>query len=156
MRLIDVYAGGQPAPHIVQFLYDLLAQRPEAANISHGEMPSFEKHRGFVTSRPYRFWYLIEDEIGGPPAIVGTICATHGNELGVAISSACQRRGLATQALRLFLEKHRPNPAQPSVRVGRWLANIAPGNEGSKLLFRGLGFRFIQETYELREENHGN
>ena len=35
-----------------RFLYELLTQRRQAANISHKKMPTYEEHVKFVRSRP--------------------------------------------------------------------------------------------------------
>ena len=48
-------------PHVT-FLYELLAERDPVANISHREMPTFDQHRKFVDSRPYKAWYLIHSD----------------------------------------------------------------------------------------------
>lgn len=145
MRLVDVYE----TPGAAEFLYQLLAERPSGANISHASMPPFEQHMRFMESRPYRLWLLIVADNGD---CVGALCATDRNEIGIFIAQAHQRQGHASAALRKFMAEYDPLPAIPSVRAGRWLANIAPGNEGSKDLFRGLGFAKIQETY-AREQS---
>ena len=140
MRLVDVYESLGAG----EFLYRLLAERPSGANISHATMPSLEKHLRFVEGRPYRLWLMIESDDGER---LGAIYATDRNEIGIFVAAAHQRQGHAATALRLFMSEHEPLPAIASVRAGRWLANIAPGNEASIALFRGLGFAKIQETY---------
>ena len=36
-----------------KFLFELLAQRDPRANISHREMPTYQRHIRFVKSKPY-------------------------------------------------------------------------------------------------------
>ena len=35
------------------FLYELLSERDPVANISHKQMPTYDEHIRFVTSKPY-------------------------------------------------------------------------------------------------------
>ena len=140
MRLVDAYTS----PGAAEFLYQLLGERPAGANISHAAMPSFEQHAAFVAAKRYRLWLLIESDEGER---LGALYATDRNEVGIFVAQAHQRKGVASEAIRKFMAEYDPLPAIPSVRAGRWLANIAPGNEGSKDLFRSLGFEKIQETF---------
>ncbi len=158
IRLIDLYQAGGIRPGALEWLYELMKEREPEVNISHREFPTFEQHRQFVTRRPYRFWYLIERQAEGreEPALVGYISATHANEIGIVLRRAYRGNGFGTEAIRLLMLMHRPNPAEPSVRSGNWLANIAPANEHSKHVFTGLGFNKIQETYEFQLEEAGN
>ena len=145
IRLVDVYHGGKVARGAVEFLYELLKERPPEANISHAEMPTLEKHRGFVVRRPYRAWYIIENEEGER---VGSVYATERNEVGIFISLAFQRRGYALEALQALL-KLPPLPPVPAVRTERYVAHVAAGNEPSKALFEKLGGKQKSVTYEL-------
>jgi RimJ/RimL family protein N-acetyltransferase len=132
-------------PTASSVLYKLLAERPVENRISHENMPTREEHMVFVLSRPFRYWYLIE--VNGTP--VGALEVTDLNEIGVAIFKEHQRKGYATEALKLFLLRHDPLPAIPAKRNRHWLANIATRNEASKEFFRKSGFKPLQETYVL-------
>lgn len=141
MHLASVYET-EGAEHI---LYDLLAERPPENWISHEHMPTPEEHRAFVASRPFFHWYLIR--VG--PESVGAIEVTDLNEIGVAIFRRFQRKGYGMQALRFFIQTHKPLPMIPARRSGHWLANIACGNVPSKLFFAEAGFKSVQETWRL-------
>lgn len=142
--LIDVYdEAREPIPDAVDFLYQLLRDRDKKASISHKTMPSKEEHERFVRSCPYRYWYLIKQETW-----VGTVSATMNNEIGIMLAKPFQGCGIGPAALLDFISKHEPLPAIPSLRVGAWLANIAPSNGRSKRMFQRLGFRKVQETYQ--------
>jgi len=146
LRLTDVYDVG---PSLAgRILYELLQERPPEANISHRQMPSYEAHKAFVASRPYKAWYLIEDRPETYEAAffelqrlerVGSVALTRANEVAVAIFATHQRKGYAFRAVTLLRERH-PGPL---------LANVAPGNTRSHALFLKLGARVIQHTYQL-------
>lgn len=118
------------------FLYSLLQERPAEANISHRQMPSWEDHCAFVRSSPYYVWCLIMDK----GERVGSIYLTHQFEIGIHIAKAHQGRGYATAAVKELMSRF---PGR------RFLANVAPGNEPSHQLWRKLGGKVIQHTYEL-------
>ena len=143
--MITLRSVYEPDSATLLLLYNLLLERPQEANISHRAAPPYEEHIGFVWSRPYQHWYIIE--AGGEA--VGAISATKNNEIGIAILKAHQGKGYAAAAITQFLLDHRPLPAIPSQRSGRWLANVAPDNAPSHALFKRLGARHISTTYEL-------
>lgn len=161
MRLVNLYQGGTIQPGALEFLYELMKIRQEEpyVNISNRELPTPEQHRAFWTRRPYRFVYLIEDNALGPAGAacwLGYISATDRNEIGIVLMPHHRGKGNGMRAVALFTATHQPLPAEPSVRAGRWLANINPRNAKSIAMFKRLGFREIQVTYELdqEEENH--
>jgi len=161
IRLLDLYEGDHIREGALEFLYDLMKERTPEISISHTTLPTFEQHRQFVTRRPYRLWYMIEPTgtrviatkaVGELPVYywVGYVSATPRNEIGVVLAKAYRGQGYGPLAIRELMRLHEPLPAEPSVRAGRWLANIAPGNEHSQYIFRDkLGFKKIQETYQL-------
>lgn len=141
MRLVPVH--GNPDAEFI--LWDLLAERPRYAWISHGEMPTRSAHAKFVANHPFFHWYLIE--VHGN--YVGAIEVTDRNEIGVHVLQLHQRQGYGSKALKLFLGTHRPLPAIKAVRTDKWLANIAVGNDTAKAFFARAGFEQIQETWAL-------
>lgn len=142
MRLISAYGDDRRAESV---LYDLLQERPTENWISHMEMPSRDEHRRFIAGRPFLHWYVIEEE----GHLVGSLECTDRNEIGVAIFKRFRRKGYGAAAVMMFRQSHEPLPAIPAIRNGRWLANIATHNIGSKLFFAELGFKAIQETWAL-------
>jgi RimJ/RimL family protein N-acetyltransferase len=162
VKLLAVYDGTGIRVGALEFLYELMKERDPEINISHSTLPTMDQHRAFVTSRPYRFWYLLEAtdfQTKNPERDhpwIGYISATRDNEIGIVLLRAWRGHGFGAQAVQEMMSTHKPNPAEPSVRSGHWLANIAPGNEYSRLMFLKLGFRKIQETYQFNEEEpHG-
>lgn len=167
IHLVDLYDGSRVRAGALEWLYELMKEREPEINISHRELPTFEQHRQFWSRRVYRFCYLIEftadtpeeaQAVGGyvAPVWAGYLSATHNNEIGIVLRKDFRGRGLGPRAVKLLMQLHQPNPAEPSVRNGHWLANIAPMNERSQRMFTSLGFKQIQLTYEFKEEDYGH
>jgi RimJ/RimL family protein N-acetyltransferase len=144
ITLIDVYEQHPDNLLVVLFLYELLAERDPVANISHRVMPTFDQHRKFVESRPYQAWYVIQSSGENVGAIYLTQPARPsqaGDEIGIHISKARRGFGYGKQAIRMLMQMHPKD---------RYLANIAPSNTRSLILFGDLGFELCQHTLELR------
>ena len=131
IRLTNVYDD----PQSCSILYELLKERDEATNISHRSLPYPVDHINFFESRPYRHWYLVKSD----EQVVGACYLTHKDEIGIFIFKAHQGKGYGRAAVR---ELMRENGGL------RYKANINPQNERSANLFKSLGFKIIQHTYE--------
>ncbi len=125
-------------PEAVENLYALLGERDETVNISHRRMPTRVEHEKFVASRPYKSW----DIVFGGDEIVGSIYLSKQDEIGVFLFKKYMGKGYGLRAVNLLMEKH------PGVE--RFLANVNPRNDASIRFFKGLDFKHIQNTYELR------
>jgi RimJ/RimL family protein N-acetyltransferase len=154
MRLIPVDPKNEDH---VRFLYDLFLARPEDAKISAKGIPTYEDHRYFVENHPYADWSIVEIEGGkrldlemNRIVIIRTAVGSAfisqpsrpsvvGDELSVDILHEYRGSGYAEQALRLMMEKHGPR---------RFIANVAPENYASMALFKKLGFKMCQFTFE--------
>jgi len=133
-------------------LYDLLAERPAEASISHKKMPTWEQHVRFVQhtvptghcthagEEGYQAWYFVTEM---DSRIVGSVYLTDRDEIGVSIFKAEQGSGWGEEAVRMLMKQHGPR---------RYLANVAPGNEASRKMFEKLGFKTIQHTLALEVE----
>ena len=122
------------------FLYELLKQRDPRANISHKRMPSFKQHESFIQSKPYSKWYIIESSNDD----IGSIYLSKNNEIGIFLIGKNQNKGIGCKALKLLIEKN------PKIR---YLANVNPKNKKSIDFFKKNGFKLIQHTYELENNN---
>jgi RimJ/RimL family protein N-acetyltransferase len=134
LTLVSVYRLPKLAP---QLLYALLQEREPGVNISHRIMPTWKQHSKFISRRPYSAWYLLKSRDN----YVGAIYLTAVNEIGISILARWRGCGFGPRAIRLLMQKHRRK---------RYAANINPHNEKSIRMFRRMGFRIIQQTYELR------
>lgn len=147
MKLVPVDSSNET--HL-EALYDLLAERTPEQSISHKEMPSWGQHERFVRDMtPKRLedgelYYIASYEdwclICIPQGIIGAVYLTRVSEIGVSLFGKATRLGLGLEAVRMMMEKHGHR---------RYLANINPANEASRKMFEALGFKHIQDTYEL-------
>jgi RimJ/RimL family protein N-acetyltransferase len=128
----------------VRVTWDVLAQRRAEENISHREMPTLAQHCRFLAKHPYEAFNVIEvDDV-----LVGKIYLTFppaapslpGNEIGFDILREHQRKGYASQAIKLLMQMHGPR---------RYIFNVNPKNEASRALIESLGGSLCQHTYEL-------
>ena len=151
ITLTDVYAhdGLVPGP-TARLLYNLMRERNPEINISHKKLPTYAEHVAYCNKHPYRYWYLIERLLPGGRGeneTVGTISATHSNEIGIVLFQRARHLGIGSLAINRFMATHHPVEGVPGLVNGEWLANIAPTNTHSQHVFGKLGFRKIQETY---------
>jgi|SRR6185295_12210718 len=120
--------------HHYEFLYELLAERPKEACISHKQMPTMEQHQAFVDSFPYKEWYVIR--MGEEMA--GSVYLTHQNEFGMFIKQGFEGKGIATKSFQWMIDRH---PGE------RMLSNVNPKNDRIIAVLKRLGFKLLQETY---------
>lgn len=133
VRLSDVYARSDA----YSILYDLLKQRTSDQSISHRRMPSWAGHCAFVDSRPYQFWYLIEED----DKRLGAVYLTERlAEIGLWLFRSHDTAERRSEAINLLMQRH-PRP--------RFVVNINPRNGDLIETYTALGFRHIQNTYEL-------
>lgn len=131
------------------WLYEMLRVRSTEndpnVNISHRALPTYAEHVRFVRSRPYRLWYFVKEN----GLTAGYISISRRNEIGIVLLPDYRGRGIGTWAVQEVMKRHKPLPAIPSERSGRWLANINPKNARSIAMFAKCGFSELQVTYAL-------
>lgn len=118
------------------FLYELLKKRDPQTNISHKKMPTYTQHVKFVTSKPYKSWYVVHMDAQK----VGSVYLSKQNEIGIFLLKEYQGLKLGKKVLKLLMEK---NPEE------RYLANVSPKNHRSINFFEENKFRLIQYTFEF-------
>lgn len=123
-------------------LYQLLAEREENESISHSGMPTFGQHVEFVSTKPYKGWYIITSDLGAGHVPVGSIYLSYNNEIGIAIFKKYRRKHYATEAIKMLMKVHSTEKF--------FIANINPLNEKSITLFEGLGYKLIQQTFRYK------
>jgi hypothetical protein len=124
-------------------LYELLKNR--IYNISHSSPPSFEEHKLFVFSHPYRAWYLIRRD----EQFVGSIYLFKSNSIGV--STIPEHEQYIGQAIKQLTAKYKPLPAIKSVRAPVFSVNVAPANTKLISILKESGGELAQQTYILKQ-----
>ena len=134
MKLVPVDSANEA--HL-RDLYDLLAERPTEASISHRAMPTWEEHCRFVQGCPYAGWCLVQNALG----IVGSVYLTLDNAIGISIYREFQRHGFGPAAVRMMMERH---------GLAKAIANVNPANHPSIAMFeKRFNAKLIQFTYEI-------
>lgn len=124
----------------VDFLYELLAERSSAENISHKVMPSYQQHSKFVMSKPYKKWYIVYYK----KQKIGSLYLTNINEIGIHFKNMSVPEFLITKSIELLIQK---NPKK------RFLINISPKNKKLLKIIKNKKYQLIQYTYELQPYN---
>lgn len=120
----------------ILFLYELLKERDPRANISHKKMVTYAQHKKFVSSKPYKSWYVVYAD--GHKA--GSVYLSKQNEIGIFLLKEFQKLGIGKKILKMLMEK---NPEK------RYLANVSPKNYKSIGFFKSNSFKLIQHTFEF-------
>ena len=146
ITLRSVYKDGNAG---VAELYEIMRARSTEddpyVNISHRHLPPYHAHVRFVRSHPYRCWNFVK--VDG--LVAGSVTITKLNEIGIVLLPDYRGKGVGRHALQALIARHRPLHAIPAHRAGHFIANINPLNERSIRLFTSLGFKHIQNTYQL-------
>ena len=110
----------------MQFLYDVLKDKEH--NISHSNMPSFEKHRSFVCNHPYKNWYLIKKE----KSLIGSLYIGFDNSVGINLLK--KHLNLRTDIILLFLNKFSPSQGKDSLIRDDFIFNISLMTKNLKMI----------------------
>ena len=122
------------------FLYDLLEERNSISNISHKKMPTFKNHLKFVSSKPYKKWYIIKMSTNS----IGSIYLSYQNEIGFFLKKEYDDAKIANFIIKLFMKK---NP------LDEYFVNISPRNTKLIKFYKDLGFSLLQKTFKLEKDS---
>jgi len=122
------------------FLYDLLEERNSISNISHKKMPTFKNHLKFVSSKPYKKWYIIKMSTNS----IGSIYLSYQNEIGFFLKKEYDDAKIANFIIKLFMKK---NP------LDEYFVNISPRNTKLIKFYKNLGFSLLQKTFKLEKDS---
>ena len=120
----------------IRFLFNLLKERSSTENISHKKMPTYNKHKKFVKSKPYSRWYIVVYS----NKKIGSVYLSKNAEIGIFLKKEFQAHDIGNKILEMIIQK---NPRK------RYLANINPKNTKSIKFFKKNHFKLIQYTFEL-------
>jgi len=118
------------------FLHNLLAQRNSIVNISHKRMPTWEEHVKFVKSKPYSKWYVIYNN----DEKIGSIYLSNQNEIGIHLLKKYENESIYLESIKKLMLLN--------LKI-KFRVNVSPKNKNYIVLFKKLGFKMVQHTYEL-------
>ena len=119
-----------------KFLFKNLKERKPTANISHRKMPTYEEHVKFVTSKPYKKWYIV---LHGNKKI-GAVYLTKDNEVAMHFCKEILDMRVYQIPYNLITEKNPRN---------RFFVNINPKNTEVIKFYKNNGFTLRQVTYAI-------
>ena len=101
----------------IEILFSLLSKRK--FNISHKNMPSYQCHKKFVISNPYRYWFLVVFE----KEYIGSFYIKFDNSIGIKIDKEHY-----SNAIKKIIDKinfkFKPSPAQDSIVSENFFINV--------------------------------
>ena len=126
----------------IDILFKLLSNRK--FNISHKEMPSFSEHEKFVSSNPYRYWYLISNK----KKYIGSFYIQYDNSIGINLDPLNYEEAIPWVIKNIKL-KFKPSLAIKSKTSKNFFINVPPDDISFNNKIRSLGYRPSQISYEL-------
>ena len=129
-----------PTDDQIEILYTLLKNRKH--KISLDTNTSFEDHKKFVYSSPYRAWFLIKDK----PRILGSFYITNSNFIGLNLNKSDDVQ-LVRSILDYIYSEYKPLSDIPSIRVSRFCVNVAPSDTSLINVLKEIDAELAQLTY---------
>ena len=124
-----------------ELLYELLKER--RYSISHRKWPSYEEHKKFVSSVPYRVWYLV---FRGK-ACLGSIYLQEDNSIGISLND--QSLEVVCRCVHFVRENFSPRKEIKSKVPPYFYVNVPHDNGELKRVMEQLGYTPIQATFIL-------
>lgn len=132
----------------IKFLYKLLKERKIQDSISHKKLPSIEKHKIFVKSKPYRYWYIIE--VDG--LFFGSAYITKTNSIAIHLMKS--NILLYEKILGYIIENIQPLKPLPSIRGRNFIVNLSVNSTTYSKCIKKIGGVKIQETFGFISEKY--
>jgi RimJ/RimL family protein N-acetyltransferase len=137
MKLVNVYKIKDGAAVLYELMRERSTEHDRFVNISHRKMPTWRSHLAYMRRKTNRVWYVIK--IGNEYA--GSLRIGKDDEIGIVLFRKFRGQGIGPKAIRMLMKRH---------KRARFIANINPKNGRSIAVFQKLGFKLLQQTYELR------
>lgn len=109
-----------PSQAQIESLFELLVQRVHKISC---EDVSYNEHKRFVTSHPYRDWLLIRVS----DSYVGSFYVSKENTIGINVSDGYTPL-VVSQIVIFVKENFKPLPLIPSIRSDKFSVNVPPSN----------------------------
>ena len=124
-----------------EILYDLLKSRIH--NISHYELPTYISHKKFVSSYPYRHWYLISENDN----VKGSFYVQKDNSIGIDLQ---QPSFLTLREIVNFINRKLIiNKSLPSQIPPYFFINVAKSNKEMLDMLEKIGCETIQVSLKI-------
>lgn len=124
-------------------LYKLLKNRK--FSISHKNLPSFNEHKKFVKSIPYKEWYIIYQN----SIAIGTFYIQYDNSIGLNLDKPSLR--IVKNISEYIRTNFEPNPPVPSKVPPYFFINIAESNTRMLNILKVIGCKTLQISFKLDE-----
>lgn len=131
-----------PTETQINELYELLLSRKYT--ISHRTLPSIEEHTSFVSSHPYRVWYIVTMDNRS----IGSFYLANDNTIGINLIN-CDNVDNVASVIRYVKEAYTPLPAIRSIRTQAFAVNVPPENTVLQNSLVALGAELLQVTYSV-------
>ena len=129
-----------PSEIQTDLLYQQLCLR--TYNISHHELPSYEKHKEFVSKHPYRAWFIIKSK----DVVLGNVYVQYDNSIGLNCCNQISEIQIKS-ILNLISIKLKPLDPIPSVRSKYFFLNVATSNIELQNKLTNLGLIESQRSF---------
>ncbi len=126
----------------IRALYNLLEERLH--NISHNELPSFDKHKLFVLNNPYREWFIVQKKMD----VIGTIYILDNNCIGINIQT--EDKIAVQKSIQWILDNFEPLPEIKSVRNKNFHISIHPDNKIMFDVLSKFNSSLVEHTYIIK------
>ena len=113
--------------------------------ISHKNLPSFDEHKEFVLTSPYRFWFLVKNN----GQDLGNCFISYQNCIGLNVIT--NKKDDYAMILEKIFKEFSPLPAIKSIRTESFHVNSNPQNRLLKEALISFKMDLLEETYIKRE-----
>jgi len=134
----------------IKLLYAILQKRPYYHKISHKSLPTYDEHKRFILSHPYRNWFIIHYK--NHP--IGNFYLTHENVLGIFIINSYEK--LLTKIIKFVINNFYPLEEIKSIRPKYFIINVSPDNTQYQKIIESLNGKKIQISYKINSPKIGN
>ncbi|MDB3895689.1 hypothetical protein N9361_00070 [Alphaproteobacteria bacterium] len=129
------------SPEQIDELFNLLCERLH--RISHEDV-SYNEHKGFVCSHPYRVWFLVRAR----HQYIGSFYIKKDNSVGINVSERFVPL-VVKPIIEFVVTNYKPLVAIPSIRNGSFAINVPPANWVLAESLKDIGAEVAQVTYYL-------
>ena len=130
-----------PSEAQIESLFELLLQRVHKISC---EDVSYNEHKRFVKSHPYRDWFLIRVS----DSYVGSFYVSKENTIGINVSDGYVSL-VVTQIVIFVKENLKPLPPIPSIRSDKFAVNVPPSNVQLAKALEEVDAKIAQISYIL-------